>query len=200
MSANSLLKTKPKCVLFDGEWREAIGNPELSGTWMIYGPPKNGKTSFAMMLAKYLSKFSRVGYNSIEEGYSMSIREAVRRADMQEAGKRVFFFQKDAEGMIDFLKNRKNMGIVIVDSLQFMGVTFDEYKRIKESFKNKLFIYISHVDGRNPDGNSAKRIMRDASVIFRVEGFKASPTSRYGGGEPIVIDEWQSNENWATYN
>ena len=61
----------------------------------------------------------------------------------------------------------------------------------------KQFIYVSHVDGKKPEGNVAKRIWRDANVAWRVEGFKAFPVGRYGGGEPIIVAEELAEEYWG---
>ena len=48
-------------------------------------------------------------------------------------------------------------------------------------FPDKLFIYISHIKGNDPDGTAAIAIKRDANVVFKIEGFRAFTTSRYGG-------------------
>lgn len=56
---------------FDGMWAEYISpEPEDHGIWLIYGAEKNGKTTFALMLANYLRQMGRVLYLSAEEGIS----------------------------------------------------------------------------------------------------------------------------------
>lgn len=196
-SVNNVLNAKFRTLDFTGEWLDACGMPELGGSWFIYGPPKNGKTSFAMMLAKYLTRFGRVAYDSVEEGFSKSIKDAMLRTKMQEVGRRLVLLDKEeVDELVDRLSRRKSPEVVIIDSIQFLGLTFDDYKRLKRTFPEKLFIYISHVDGRQPDGNVAKRVMRDANIFFRVEGFVAYPTSRYGGGAPFTISEERAGEYW----
>ena len=74
-SAGDVLSLKRDICEFDGQWLEAVGKPELKGTWCIGGLPKNGKTSFTMQLAKYLTKWHLVAYDSIEEGVSASFAE-----------------------------------------------------------------------------------------------------------------------------
>lgn len=184
---------------FDGIWRDAVGCPELTGSWFIYGDPKNGKTSFAMMLAKYLSTWCRVAYDSIEEGISLSIQEAMNRVSMMEVSRRVILLDKeDVTDLVARLDRHKSPSVVIIDSIQFLELKFNEYKRLKESYPDKLFIYISHVDGKQPDGQVAKRIWRDANIVFRIEGFKAFPVGRYGGGKPITISNEKANDYWNT--
>ena len=55
---------------------------------------------------------------------------------------------------------------------------------------NKLFIFISHADGKNPEGSLAKFVKYDADVKIRVEGYRAMCLSRLGGDkEPYTIWE-----------
>lgn len=169
-SPTDIERAKFKELEFEGEWLEEIGKPEVTGSWVIMGPPKNGKTSFAMMVAKYMTTFGRVYYNSIEEGFSKTIQLAFKRVDMSSTKKKLILAQEGFEQMYARLSRHKSPDIIIIDSLQFMELQFDEYKKLKEDFPNKIFIYISHVDGRKPDGKTAQRIWRDANVIARVEG------------------------------
>lgn len=200
-SIHNVLDTKFNTLDFDGEWLAAIGKPEPTGSWIIYGAPKNGKTTFAMMLAKYISQFRRVAYNSVEEGLSLTIQMAMERTGMLEAGGRVVLLDKEGiDELIARLDKHKSPDVVIVDSVQFMDLRWEEYKMLKQRYPNKLFIYISHVDGKQPEGNTARRIWRDANVAFRIEGFRAFPVGRYGGGEYINISEEKANEYFGLLN
>jgi len=178
----NLYKAKFKTLDLDEPWRSLIGVPEQTGTWMVYGPPKNGKTSFCMHLAKYMTKFSRVIYNSVEEGLSATIRDATLRVNMEEVGTRFLLGDKwTIPELVEVLEKKNSPNFVVIDSVQFADLKFSEYKELKETFPKKIFCYISHIQGREPDGQVAKRIWRDANAIFRVEGFRAFPTTRFGG-------------------
>ena len=197
-SVQNIINAKFEALEFTGHWLAAVGKPEPSGSWFVYGPPKNGKTTFAMMLAKYLASFRRVAYNSIEEGVSRSIQLAMKRVKMIEAGGRVVLLDKEGiEELTARLDKHKSPEVIVIDSVQFAELTFAEYKMLKERYPNKLFIYVSHVDGRVPEGRVAKRIWRDANIAFRVEGFKAFPIGRYGGGTPVVVSEERAREYWG---
>lgn len=201
LSISNVLNAKFHTLDVEGEWLSAIGQPELTGSWMIYGAPKNGKTTFAMMLAKYLSRFARVAYDSIEEGLSKSIQMSMERARMMDVSGRVVLLDKEPfPELVSRLHRRKSPDVIIIDSVQFMDLTFAEYKKLKSAFSTKLFVYVSHVSGRQPEGNVAKRIWRDANVYFRIEGFRAFPVSRYGGGGTIDVWKEKAEEYWALEN
>ena len=190
-SADSVISMERELCEFDGQWLEAVGKPELKGTWCIGGLPKNGKTSFTMQLAKYLTRWHLVAYNSIEEGISASFAETLRRCRMDEvkANRFIVLNNEDIKDIECRLSKRKSPKIVIIDSIQFLGLNTETYLRWKKRFPEKLFIYITHLQGQYPEGKTALKIWRDSDVVVKVEGFRAYPTSRYGGGKPITVCE-----------
>jgi hypothetical protein len=196
-SVKNVLDAKFETLPFTGVWKEAIGCPELTGAWIIYGPPKNGKTGFAMMLAKYMTNFGRVFYNSIEEGLSQSMQLAYKRVNMQEVSGKIILDKESIQAMTARLEKNKSPRVIFVDSIQFSELKFSEYKQLKEDFPDKLFIYISHIEGKQPEGVTARRIWRDANVSIYVEGFRAHPVGRYGGGRYINISEKKATEYWV---
>lgn len=197
-SVRNVADAKFKTLRLEGVWASAIGTPELTGSWFIYGAPKNGKTTFALQLAKYLTNFGRVAYDSVEEGLSLTMQMAMERVKMEEAGKRFILLEKeDVNELTMRLKRHKSPDIIVIDSVQFLDLKFSEYKQLKEAFHEKLFIYISHVEGRLPEGNTARRIWRDANVYFNIEGFRAFPVSRYGGGEHVDIYPEKAKAYWG---
>lgn len=190
-SAGDVLSLKRDICEFDGQWLEAVGKPELKGTWCIGGLSKNGKTSFTMQLAKYLTKWHLVAYDSIEEGVSASFAEALRRCRMDEvkASRFIVLNNEDIKDIERRLSKRKSPKIVIIDSIQFLGLNTETYLRWKKRFSEKLFIYVTHLAGNYPEGRTALKIWRDSDVVIKVEGFRAYPTSRYGGGKTITVSE-----------
>ena len=55
---------------FDGQFKDTFGEPEKNFKMIVYGKPGNGKTEFGFQLTKYLAQFTRVYYNSFEQGIS----------------------------------------------------------------------------------------------------------------------------------
>lgn len=181
---------KAHTLEFEGEWFSCIGSPEITGSWIIWGNSSNGKTRFALQLAKYLARFVRVAYNSLEEGLSLSLQQAILEIGFDDVEGNIHFLDKESlEDLSIRLSKRRSPQVVIIDSLQYTGLRYRDYIKLKDGFRNKLFIFISHADGREPKGEVARSIKYDAFVKILVENFQAYAQSRYGGGKPYVI--WQ---------
>lgn len=138
----------------------------------------------------------RVLYNSIEEGLSLTIRNAIERAGISGAGCGFTLANMECDELVKYLHRRLSADTIFIDSVQFAELTFQQYKKLKTAFPSKLFIYVSHISGNMPEGQVARRIWRDAAVTFRIEGFRAFPVSRYGGGACIDIDTEQATAYW----
>ena len=188
---HQLFATDIRSLDFQGEWLQAIGKPEVTGTWIVWGHSGNGKTRFALQLAKYLTTFGKkVAYDSLEEGVSLSMRTAIADCNMQEVARRFVLLDKEpVSELIQRLKCKKSPDVVIIDSLQYSGMNYAEYRSLRDKFRSKLFILVSHAEGSKPQGRVACSIRFDAFVKIWVEGYKAYPMSRYGGGEPYTIWE-----------
>lgn len=183
---------------FEGEWLALIGSPELSGSWLIWGDSGNGKTRFALQLCKYLAQFARVAYNSMEEGASKSIKKAFREVGMDEVKCAVILLNNEpVDELKERLRRRRSPDVIVIDSIQYSGLNYRDYVALRAEFKNKLFILISHAEGKNPAGRTAKSIRYDAFVKIRIEGYRAFALSRYGGSKPYTI--WKEGAE-AYYN
>lgn len=187
ISVDEMYKMKFIEMPFEGEWHHSFGDPERSGVWLIWGNSGNGKTSFAMQVAKYLCQFGRVAYNTLEEGARKSFQLALKRNSMHQVAKKFIILSEDISDLKKRLEKRKSPDIIIIDSFQYSGLTKLEYKKLKSEFPNKLFIFISHAEGKNPEGRPAKFVRYDADIKIHVEGYQAFFVSRFGGGEPFVI-------------
>lgn len=179
----------PKIPL-EGRWRDLMGQPQLKGGILIWGDSAQGKTSFALQFAKELSRYEPVLYDSLEEGISESIRTACIRERMIEVGNRVLLLDNEPiPELIERLSRPKSRNIIIVDSLQYTGMTFETYKELIELFPKKMFVFISHAGGKEPAGRIATQVKFNANVKIRVSGFTAYAISRYGGGTPYIISD-----------
>lgn len=205
ISNKNVLAAKFDVVDFEGEWLRSFGRPELRGAWLIYGGSGSGKTTFTLMICKYLSNFARVAYNSLEQGLSLSMQTAWERVGMAEAGSRVVLLDKESEPDLRIrLRKKHSPDVIVIDSVHYwLGFRLRDYISLRDAFPTKLFIFIAHEASGKPDGKLADKIRYDADVKIHVEGYKAFITTRYEerekgeGGEDFVIYEKGAREYWA---
>lgn len=191
-SPGEILGMKKPCYEFTGKWKAAIGNPAKTGVWIIWGESGNGKTSFVMQLAKYLCSFDRVIYDSLEEGTGLSFQKSLKRHGMDETRKRLMILDREPmEQLSERLSRKKSPPIAIIDSFQYSGLSYASYCNMKERHPNKLLIFISHAEGKRPEGRPAKKVEYDADVKIMVSCFRAMCKSRFldHPGEPITVWE-----------
>jgi hypothetical protein len=203
-SVAEILKYEPKALPFTGAWFDSFGTPELSGCWLIWGNSGNGKTRFTLQLCKCLAQFGRVAYNSLEEGLSLSFQNAIKAVGMQDVARRFVMLDKEP---IDELRARlggqKSPDIIVIDSVQYSGLDKISAKALVDAFPRKLFIFVSHADGKSPDGRAAKAIRFHAGVKLWVEGYRIpAPVSRFKEGEcaPFTIWEEGAEKYWGIKN
>lgn len=185
---------------FEGEWEKAFGHPDRTGTWIIWGNSGNGKSSFVMQLAKYLCRFAKVAYDSLEESTGLSLKNSLVRHKMEEVNRRFVILDRESmEELSERLSKRRSPEIVIIDSFQYSGLTYATYKAMKEKHANKLLIFISHAEGMNPEGRAAKKVAYDADVKIFVQGFRAMCKGRFitAPGNYYTIWEKGAAKYWA---
>lgn len=167
---------------FSGAWYDAFGTPERRGIWIIWGNTGSGKTSFVMQLCKELCKYGRVAYDSLEEGACLTMQNSLKRFNMQEVnGKFLLLNVEPIDQLCLRMKRQKSPDFVVIDSLQYTQLTYAQFIKIKEAYRNKLIIFISHASGTNPDGRVAKKVAFDAALKIYVEGKRAFSKGRFIG-------------------
>ncbi len=184
---------------FEGAFKAALGRPELKGSWLIFGKSGSGKTTFALQLAKYLTRFvDKVAFDSLEQGLSLSMQKAWKRVDMEEAGSKVIFLDK--ESLLELrerLAKRKSPNVVIIDSVMcLIGLRMSDYQKLVNDYPNKLFVFLAHEDDKGkPSPAIAEKIRKLSDIKMHVEGYKVFTTTRFEdrdkgeGGEDFTIWE-----------
>lgn len=203
ISSTDLLAKNYDLIKWDGEWYDNFEEPEASGSWFISGHSGNGKTSFMLELAKVLSQFDRVLFNSLEEGTSRTMQKAWRRHNVSDCGRKIQLIQEKYEDLVIRLKKRKSPRFIITDSWQYTGMNFEQYLALKKEFPDKLFIWNSQMDGNKPLGKTAIRILYDADLKIWVEGFKAFSKGRYLGkfyADGLTIWDEGAQKYWSKTN
>jgi hypothetical protein len=197
-SASQVINKKRKVYEFDGAFLESFGHPEQNAIWFIWGQSGNGKTRLLLEICKYLTKFDKVDYDSLEEGACQSMAIALKDVKMDEVeGKFRLLDVMPFEDFVKRLSGKKQAGFGVIDSVQYAGFDYDRYKEVKEKLKKKSLLFISHATGNNPKGNTADSIRYDAGIKIHVIGYVARVVSRYGGNKPFIIWEDGAKRYWG---
>lgn len=203
LTPDNIRKKRRTVYNFTGKWLKGFGEIEKGSRILIYGESGQGKTSFTFQLGKYLKKFGRVGYNSLELGDSLALKNVL---DQEEINNEILIYDRETiEDLSERLRKQKSADIVIIDSLQYLrdengnGINYKQYLEFSNEFSKKTLIFISHGKGKNPLGRLAEAVKFDADCKVFVKGFRAEIISRYGGGEPITIWESGANEFWGEF-
>lgn len=196
VSVSEILQKKYETLPLEGAWRGAFGEPESKGIWFIWGRSGSGKSTFTLQLCKELTKYGRVLYDSLEEGTSLTMRNALVRVGMQDVSRRFVLVSESVESLSLRLSKRKSADIAVVDSFQFAQLTYKKFHDFVSSHKSKLLIFVSQCDGTNPTGRSARSAMYDAGLKIWVEGYRAYSKGRTFG-DAGYYDIWP--EKSATY-
>lgn len=196
---SELLSMRKETLPFEGDWLAAFGTPERTGVWCVWGRSGSGKTSFVLQLCKELCRYGRVAYDSLEEGASLTMQNAFRRAGMQDVARRLVLL--DCEDMATLsarLRKRRSPDFVVIDSLQYTQMTYKDFVELKERHRDKLLIFISQARGTLPSSRVGVSVMYDASLKIWVEGYRAFSKGRFYGnlGYYTVWPE-RASEYWG---
>lgn len=167
---------------------------------IIYGDSGHGKTELAVRVVKGICSCGiSVDWLSYEQGHGMDLQMAIRRNNMKEVAD---YFQitdpnwdKDPntsylDDLCEKIGKRGSPDLYVIDSIQYTRFTVVDYYYLKNKFKKKGFIFISHQDGSLPEGSTAKKILYDGGVGIRVKNYIAYPKkNRFGGTEPYLVWE-----------
>lgn len=199
LTVKNLYDKKFKTWPFSGIFQKAMDMPETNGVWLVYGPEKNGKTWFALMLAKYISSFERTLYVSAEEGTGRDFIDACKRANIETNNSQLKFSEYiPLDELDEKLSQRKAPKVVFLDNTT---VYADELKggmiiRLARKHEDKLFVFIAHEEKGEPYTAAAKMARKLAKIIVRVQGLTAHISGRCTGGK-ISIDETKSALYWG---
>lgn len=200
LTIKTLYQKKFKQFQFDGLFKEAMGNPESNGIWIIWGKEKNGKTTWALQLADYLSKQTKVLYISAEEGTGMDFITACKRARLEVSNTNLKFEEYlTIDELHTKLQSRKSAKAVFIDNCTIYA---DELRAaalrdLIKKYPDKLFVLIAHEEKREPYTALAKLAKKLAKIILHIQGLAAHISGRCPGGI-INIDEHKAVMYWGT--
>lgn len=191
ISTKTLFEKVYRLFDFDGIWLKVFGMISRGGIWIIYGDEKNGKTTFALKLAEYLTKFAYVLYISAEEGTGFEFQQTAKRVGINPKNPKIKWQEYlEIDQIREKLSKRQAPGIVILDNAT---VYVDDLKNgalraLLKDFPDTTFILLAHMEKNEPYTATAKLAKKLAKIIIRIEGLTAFISGRCPGGV-IMIDE-----------
>lgn len=157
---------------------------------IIWGKSGNGKSNFIMQFLREMVAYGKVLYVSLEEGFEASFQNnAVRHMRDVDSGVLFADHTMTFDQLMKFLAKKRSPKFIVIDSIQYWGIRYSNYKKLKERFPYKTFIFISHAQGKEPAGKTANDIRYDAGVKVYVEGYVAFVVSRFkeGVSKPYIV-------------
>jgi hypothetical protein len=200
ITGSEILKIKYDSIELSGVWKECVGTMIRHGVVFFWGNSGNGKSTAALSFCKDLTRFGKVLYVPLEEGYSLSLQNGIKRAGLAECGSRFQILRKTTLSELDErLSKPKSPEFVAIDSFQYLNISYREYMEFKKKHKNKMLIFISHADGKRASGRAARKVEYDADLKLWVEGHTAFSKGRFIGesGKAIVWTEG-AEKYWGT--
>jgi hypothetical protein len=189
ISVSEILRKNYKVYDLGEPWVSAFGQLSDPFHMMVFGKPKNGKTSFIMQFCKALAMAHiKVYYNSAEEGDSKTIQDAFVRVNMGEVPPGMFILgDNDSYSEMEAKLSRNRARVVVIDSRDYMKLTTEQWKRITRKYPRKSFILICWEQAGKPAGHYAKEIEFQVQGVVHVRQFVARCTGRWGPTEPYTI-------------
>lgn len=170
------------------EWVDHLGNVTENFRMLVQGAPKNGKTEYLLQLGKMLAQcYGKVKLTNVEQGKSASLKQAIIRNEM-DAIKGKFMLDgpqnREFESWFKDLCRKGSGRVIMLDSLDYMKLTIDQFKRLHERFKNKSFIIVCWDEPFDPH---AKKIKYMCDIVVDVSEYRAKIRSRFGGNKTHII-------------
>ena len=179
LTPNQVIRKCYQTYAFDGSWLAKMGKPEVGFSMMVYGSSASGKSTEIIKLGDYLAtNFGSVYFNSWEEGIRMSLASKLKSAGATSTNLR-FFDTVKYEDMIDRL-TASNFKFVIIDSIQYMGFSYLNYRKFRELFPEKSLILISQVNrDLRPKGAFGEDLLHAVDIKAAIFDGYATYKGRY---------------------
>jgi pantothenate kinase-related protein Tda10 len=193
-------KTHRVLIKFAEKLGHYFGDVEDCCIIFIWGKSGHGKSELVMQLVTELCNEGKLLYVALEEGVRLTMVQRIKRYLTTEAHNGIFQMtthEMRYEELMKYLAKKGSPKIIVIDSIQYWRISYEQYTQLKERFPKKIFIFISHAEGMEPKGATAKDIRYDADIKIRVEGKIGFVDSRYGGNKNYVIWEEGAKKYWG---
>lgn len=187
--------------MLSDKFKLSLGKIDEGFDIFIFGGSGDGKSSFAAQLLKELSPLGKKLHLLYEEGFSSSVRLNIERNGLNEIEQYELMDNCSYDDLMYLLSRKNSPRIVVIDSFQYARFTKHEWMALKDKYvkgrKKKIFIIISHADGKKPRGSVAIDALYDAQIKVFVKGKIAFIKSRYESKQNFVIYEQGAKDYWG---
>lgn len=195
LSIKQLKKKKYETIDLGPRFRPLFGLIQTKFIFMAYGPSGSGKSVFVLELSEALSEHGKVLYNSHEEKDNLTLQDRVNDFDIN-SRKITIAVSVPFDAMIDKIK-KGHYSYVVIDSVQYMSLTYDQLKQLSEIGKKKKKFGIILISFGNTKDNpkSAVDHLHAADVKCFFKNGTINVTSRYLKNSKISRLFTPSNHN-----
>ena len=183
-TALSLSEMTFETLDFTGEWKTLLGVPERGFTALIYGEKFCGKSTFALKLADYLTKFGTVIYFSVEEGAKMTMKNKLQALGITNPKLNITSEQLPEA----IMKAAKKYDFAIIDSLTTADISADDLRNAKLANAKTAYIGINHIttDGRAKGGTGQ---LHNPDIVIKIApiGIPIVEKNRYHQAQEIEV-------------
>lgn len=177
-----------------GPFSQLVGKPEGKFVGMGYGEPGGGKSVWMLRFADfYASNVGKVLYNSHEEGVRQTLRDRINDFGIQSP--RLYFGNGLTYDEMVHKIERNYYRMAIVDSVQYMGFTYDQLRELRERFAKRHFSLMMVSFGSSKGSPSCDKNLLHACDIKLF--FKDGKVYSHGRGlaKPVTQVLFNANEN-----
>lgn len=169
------------------QWHYLIGDPSTNFMAMLHGMPGNGKSTFSIQLADYFQKnHGDVLYIASEQkGLNRSFQDLLNQYDVN-SNFDISNNPKD-HNYKSILKASKDYKLVIIDSINHIGLTVEQFEEIRDKNSKTAFLAIMQ---SAKDGNfkGSQEWAHNCDIIIEMKSMVAYQTkSRYAPPANIKI-------------
>ncbi len=179
-TADDILSTNFDTLPFDGTWGEFMQDPAKNLKLVIYGKPKNGKTSFSFQFADYLTAFGPVLYVLADQGIGQATKKLI--TDMKVGGNSQLFFDsfRDLKSLHKLAASGE-FQFIFIDLINNFQITAQQMESFFHQYPDIGFILVME-STKSGDFRGEQKWTHIVDAIVRVENFVADNTGRYGSG------------------
>ena len=148
LKANEILRERYETLKLSGCLKSIMGNLPADKQWtmLLHGIAGGGKSTFALLLAKELTKFGNVLYGNFEEAIGITLQSKLKLTKLDN-NKKIHFIEPNTENEFWKLLDTKIYKYAIVDSLSHIASQEKQvamfWNKVKEH-PNTSFIFICH--------------------------------------------------------